>query len=311
MMIGGWKAGVVALMTGTALAGVANAQDVAAAGNGTTAVPAGAAAASGDIIVTAQRRNESIQHVPISLQALSPTVLAQHQVQSFDDYTKLLPSVSFQSLGPGQSQLFFRGITSGSDGDALSAQPTAGVYLDDVPVTTIGGLVDVHVYDVARVEALSGPQGTLFGANSLSGTLRIITNKPDPSKFAAAYDLQLNKFGKGQAGGVAEAFINQPLSGRVALRIVGFYQRVGGFIDNTPVSRTYQRPHTLADGTVANSPLTVDNSSAVRKNFNPVDTYGGRRWVSSSTTTGRSRHRSSRRSRRAMVPSCTTRMPAI
>ena len=271
-MIRGWKAGLVALMTSTALTGVAYAQEAAPPSSDAPA----AQAEIGEIVVTAQRRDESIQRVPISIQALSPVTLQQHQVQSFDDYTKLLPSVSFQSLGPGKSQLFFRGVTSGSEGDALSTLPTAGVYLDDTPVTTIGGLLDVHIYDVSRVEALSGPQGTLFGASSLSGTLRIITNKPDPSGFKAGYDLQLNKFGKGAAGGSAEGFINLPLSERAALRVVGYYQRAGGYIDNTLGSRTYQRPHTLADGTVVNSPLTVNNASVVQDNFNPVDTYGGR-----------------------------------
>jgi len=228
------------------------------------------------ILSSLQRRDESIQRVPISIQALSPITLEQHQVQSFDDYTKLLPSVSFQTLGPGKSQLFFRGVTSGSEGDALSTLPTAGVYLDDTPVTTIGGLRDVHIYDVARVEALSGPKGTLFGASSLSGTLRILTNKPDPSAFKAGYDLQPNKFGKREAGGSAEGFVNVPLSRQPALRVVGYYQRAGGYIDNTLGNRTYQRPHTLADGTVVNSPLTVNIASLVQNNFNPVDTYGGR-----------------------------------
>jgi iron complex outermembrane receptor protein len=265
------KKSLAALMTSAAFVGGAPAQESAGS-------PSEAAAASEltEIVVSAQRRDESIQRVPISVQALVSATLEQHQVESFDDYTKLLPSVSFQSLGPGKSQLFFRGVTSGSDGDALSAQPTASVYLDDIPVTTIGGLLDVHIYDVERVEALSGPQGTLFGANSLSGTLRIITNKPDPSAFKAGYDLQLNKFAKGGAGNVVEAFVNMPLSDKMALRAVGFYQRTGGYIDNTLATRTYQRPHTLADGTVVNSPITVDNSRAVEDDFNSVDTFGGR-----------------------------------
>lgn len=266
MKTGVLKAGLAALLTSTAFTGVAFAQEAAAAADDQGV---------GEIIVTAQRRDESIQKVPISIQALAPATLEQHQVKNFDDYQKLLPSVSFQSLGPGKSQLFFRGVTSGSEGDALSTAPTAAVYLDDIPVTTIGGLVDVHIYDVARVEALSGPQGTLFGSSSLSGTMRIITNKPDPSKFAAGYDLQLNKFGKGSAGGSAEAFVNIPLNDRMALRAVGFYQRVGGYIDNTLGSRTYQRPHFVGP-TVVNSPLTVDNASVVEDNFNPVDSYGGR-----------------------------------
>ena len=187
------------------------------------------AAGSGEIVVTAQKRSESIQHVPISMQALSPAVLEQHQVASFDDYAKQLPSVSFQSFGPGQSQLFFRGITSGGDGLAFGALPTSGVYVDEIPVTTIGALLDMHIYDMARIEALSGPQGTLFGASSLSGTLRMITNKPVQDKTEGSLDLTGDKYGKGSAGGTIEGMINLPVAHGVAVRAVGFYEHLGGY----------------------------------------------------------------------------------
>ena len=109
-----------------------------------------------EVVVTAQKRSEDLQKVPISLQVLSGQDLEQHQVASFDDYAKLLPSVSFQSLGPGQSQIYFRGISSGNDGLHAGSLPATGVYLDEIPVTTIGNTLDVHVYDIARVEALAG-----------------------------------------------------------------------------------------------------------------------------------------------------------
>ncbi len=257
------RSGITALLASTMLlgSGVAFAQTATAPDD----------ALDGDIIVTAQKRNESIQKVPISLQALSPAVLEEHQVNAFDDYVKLLPSVSYQSFGPGQSQLFFRGIASGGDGLPGGALPTTGVYLDDIPVTTIGALLDVHPYDIARVEALSGPQGTLFGASSLSGTLRIITNKPDPSKFEGGFDLQGNKFGEGGYGGVAEAFVNVPLSETIAARAVGFYKHDAGFIDNTPASRTY-----ILGDTDPTNDITINNAALVKKNFNEADTYGGR-----------------------------------
>lgn len=270
------KALAVGLLGTTMLVGGsrANAQTVAQP-TADQSAPAADNGAQGDIIVTAQKRSESIQRVPISMQALTPEVLAQHQVQSFDDYTKLLPSASYQTLGPGLSTLSFRGIFSGKDGNVAAAQPTSGVYLDEVPVTTIGALLDIHVYDVARVEALAGPQGTLFGASSLAGTLRIITNKPDPSKVSASYDLQLNKFGKGAVGGTAEGYVNVPLNDRTALRIVGFYEHDGGYIDNVLGTRTFNRPHTV-NGAVVNSPLTVTNADVVQNNFNDATTYGGR-----------------------------------
>ena len=239
-----------------------------------------APAAGGEIVVTAQKRAESIQHVPISLQALSPAVLEQHQVSSFDDYAKQLPSVSFQSFGPGQSQLFFRGITSGGDGLAFGALPTSGVYIDEIPVTTIGALLDMHVYDMARIEALSGPQGTLFGASSLSGTLRMITNKPVQDKVEGSLDLTGDKYGKGNAGGTVEGMINLPVAHGVAVRAVGFYEHLGGYIDNTYKERTYadaylQNPAD-PNSAVLTAPYTANNRAYVKNNYNDVSTYGGR-----------------------------------
>ena len=256
----------------------------------------------GDIIVTATKRSESLQKVPISIQAISTETLTQHQVASFDDYAKMLPSVSFQSFGPGQSQLYFRGIATGGDGLQSGPLPTAGLYIDEVPVTTIASSVDIHVYDIARVEALSGPQGTLYGASSLAGTVRLITNKPDSSKFSAGYDLEGNKFGKGDYGGKAEGFVNVPLGETMAIRLVGFYQKDGGYIDNTPATgrivfnpitgqydrdRPYRRTvsSVLPDGSpnpayYSATPLPDDffpnNSKFAKKDFNSVETYGGR-----------------------------------
>jgi iron complex outermembrane receptor protein len=236
-----------------------------------SAQQAPAAAASPDIVVTATRRSESRQKVPISIQALGQEKLEQQQVASFDDYAKLLPSVSFQSFGPSQSQLFFRGVSSGGDGLDVGSLPATGLYLDETPITTIGGAVDLHIYDIARVEALAGPQGTLFGASSLSGTLRIITNKPNPKKFEGGFDLQGNKFGKGGFGGSAEGFVNVPLSSKAAIRLVGFYERNGGYIDNTLGTRTF----TLGDLDETTN-LTVNNANLVKKDFNTVESYGGR-----------------------------------
>ena len=157
----------------------------AAASTTPPATPQGSSNRSiAEVIVTAQRRTENLQRVPVSVQALTIQVLEQHQAVTLDDYVKLLPSVSFQTLGPGRSDVFFRGITTGDGG-----LPTSGFYLDDTPVQTSGRTLDIHLYDVARVEALSGPQGTLFGASSLAGTLRVITNRPDAKRCSAGYDI--------------------------------------------------------------------------------------------------------------------------
>jgi iron complex outermembrane receptor protein len=231
-----------------------------------------------EIIVTASKRAESIQDVPVSILALDNTTLTEHQVVSLDDYTKLLPGVSIDSFGPGQADISFRGITT-----RTGSNPTSGLYIDDIPIGSSGSnpaggvsAPDLHLYDINRVEALSGPQGTLYGASSLAGTLKIVTNQPDTTKFAAGYDLQGDKFGPGGYGGILESFVNIPLSDTVALRLVGFYERDGGYVDNSPADRTYLRPHTLADGSVVDAPLTINNAAYAKNAFNNAEIVGGR-----------------------------------
>ena len=227
-----------------------------------------------EIVVTAQKHQEDLQKVPISLQVLNSEKLGELEVASFDDYVKFLPSASFRSLGPGQSQLYFRGIGSAGNPEHALALPTTGVYLDEIPVTTIGNTLDIHIYDVARVEALAGPQGTLYGASSLSGTLRIITNKPDPSAFSAGYDLKADKFGRGNGGGGFEGYVNIPLAEHVAVRLVGYYDHEGGYINNLLGSNTYERGSPAAG--IPDDPLTVSNAPYAGQRFNPVSTFGGR-----------------------------------
>jgi iron complex outermembrane recepter protein len=233
------------------------------------------AAPASEIVVTANKRSESIQKVPISMTALGSATLDQHQVQSLDDYQKLVPSVSTQSFGPGQSEIYFRGITTGIG--PVHVLPTSSLYIDETPVTTPSGAPDLHMYDIARVEALAGPQGTLFGASAMSGALRIITNKPKIGKWEGGYDLELNQFGHGGGtGGQAQGYLNIPLNERMALRLVGFYDKQGGYISNTYGTRTYERPHATSDGSVVDAPYTINNSQYAKKNFNDVNTLGGR-----------------------------------
>jgi len=240
-----------------------------------------------EVVVTAEKRSEDLQKVPITITVLSTEKLAEHQVQNFDDYAKLLPNLSYQSLGPGQAQMYFRGITSGQDGLHAGSLPSTGLYLDDIPVSTIGNSLDIHAYDMERVEALAGPQGTLYGASSLSGTLRLITNKPDPTKFEAGYDLTGDKYGRGNGGGIGEGFVNVPLTDTIAIRLVGYYDHEGGYINNVPTSNTILYGYGGDTPTNPNygsyfgpngAPLatTWNNASAVKQRQNPVDTYGGR-----------------------------------
>ncbi|QNA86234.1 TonB-dependent receptor [Sphingomonas sp. So64.6b] len=229
---------------------------------------------SDDIIVTAQKREENLQNVPISIQALGTRKLDQLNISNFEEYSKLLPSVSFQSLQPGVTTVYMRGVASGGDGNHSGSLPSVGVYLDEQPVTTIGGTLDVHVYDIARIESLAGPQGTLYGASSQAGTIRIITNKPDTSGFSGAIDGEVNTVDKGGVGGKLEGFVNIPLSDSAALRVVGFYERDAGYIDNVAGTRSFIIPPgtNLAPGYTG----TINNNAFVKKDFNKNEVYGGR-----------------------------------
>ena len=237
--------------------------------------------AMSDIIVTAQKRDENIQTVPISIQALSTRKLDQLNISNFNEYTQLLPSVAFQTSQPGVTTVYMRGVASGGDGNHSGSLPSVGSYLDEQPVTTIGGTLDIHIYDVARIESLSGPQGTLYGASSEAGTIRIITNKPDTSGFYGRVDGELNTVHKGGVGGKLEGMINTPFSDRVALRVVGFYQKDAGYIDNVPGTRTFCGPSVPASegqDAVPCGPggITVNNSALVKKDYNDTETWGGR-----------------------------------
>jgi len=252
----------------------------------------GSSAMLDEVIVTSQKREENIQSVPISIEAIDSKKLADLQVASFDDYARFLPSLSVQSFGPGQAQLYVRGVTNGGDGIHLGSQPLVGVYMDEMPVTTIANNLDVHVYDMARVEALSGPQGTLFGASSMAGTMRLITNKPDPTHFEAGYDITGETFTRGGQGGKIEGFANLPINEKTAVRLVGWTQRDGGFINNVRSSpQYYPGPGNAADPSYIlgsnpslynGGPNTLglgyvrDNAALVEKNSNRTNTTGGR-----------------------------------
>ncbi len=221
------------------------------------------------VTVTAQKREENLQKVPISLQVLGNTQLEQQNVAAFNDYAKLIPSLSFGASGggvfsgPGFVQLYMRGVASGNDANHSSSQPSAAMYLDEQPITTITGALDIHMYDIERVEALAGPQGTLYGANSQSGTVRIITRKPDPSGYSAGFSVEGSKIQDGGIGHVLEGFVNMPINDRAAVRLVGWQKHDAGYVDNIHGTRTFP-----------NAGITIDNADRVEKDFNDADTVG-------------------------------------
>jgi outer membrane receptor protein involved in Fe transport len=233
---------------------------------------------SNDIVVTAQKRSESLQNVPLSIQALSTQKLDELNVSNFTDYVQQLPSVSFQALGgtPGTNVVYMRGVASGGDGNHSGSLPSVGVYLDEQPVTTIGGNLDVHVYDIARIESLSGPQGTLYGASSEAGTIRIITNQPDHKGTYGRVDGEVNTVNKGGVGGKLEGMLNLPINDMAALRLVGFYQHDAGYIDNVAGCRSYLPEQTATSCTATQGGVVVDNKAFVKKDYNDTDIWGGR-----------------------------------
>ncbi len=228
----------------------------------------------GEVVVTAQKRVENLQDVPVSIDAIGEQKLEELNVQNFKDYVQFLPSVTMApSIGSGSSYnaVYMRGIATGGDGQATTSQPSVGMYLDEQTLTTIQGNLDVHLYDIARVEALAGPQGTLFGASSQAGTIRIITNKPDPSGFAASYALEGNIVDGDDSGYVAEGMVNLPIGDNAALRIVGWAKRDAGWIDNVFAERTY-----TIDINDPDDDLTTNNAAMVEDDYNTSDTIGAR-----------------------------------
>ena len=181
-----------------------------------------------EIVVTATKRAENLQDVPIAITAITTKTLDDLQVNDFDDYARLVPSLSSKAGGgggsadgPGTNNVYFRGVASGENANHCASLPSVGTYLDEQPITTISGALDIHIFDIARIEALAGPQGTLYGASSQAGTIRIITNKPDLSGTYGEVNLEVNKVAHGDWGYTGEGFVNLPLSSNVAARVVG------------------------------------------------------------------------------------------
>ncbi|MEA3051616.1 MAG: iron complex outerrane recepter protein [Sphingomonadales bacterium] len=267
----GFRLAAYALLASTALSGTAFAQDTdppasgEGSGAGDQADTGRGQQDSADIVVTAQKREENLQDVPIAITALGTEKLDELQVDEFSDYARQVPSISFQSAGPGFSNVYFRGVASGENANHSASLPSVGTYLDEQPITTITGALDIHVFDIARVEALAGPQGTLYGASSQAGTVRIITNKPDTSAFYGEANVELNNVAHGEWGYTGEAFVNAPVSDRMALRVVGWYRKDAGYIDNVPGSLTFPT-----------SGITFTNAPFVENDYNDVETYGAR-----------------------------------
>lgn len=220
--------------------------------------------ASGDtmleeVTVTARKRTETLQSVPQSIQAISEQTIINAGLRGMDDYVRFIPSLNIVQSNPGTAMVVFRGIADAQN--TFITEPSAAVYLDEQSLV-LNGQPNPRMVDIERVEALSGPQGTLYGASAQSGVLRIVTNKPDPTAFDANFDISGRYMEEGEASYDLSAMINIPLGESWALRLVGFTAKDGGFID-------------IVEGKTPRFGL-LSNEEVVQEDFNDVKYTGGR-----------------------------------
>lgn len=247
------------------------------------AAPAADASRLQEIVVTATRRVESIQNVPIAIQALTGKTLRQLNVQTLSDYLKYVPNVTEASMGPGQSAVYMRGLSTTNAGeqgeDSVGDFPNVATYLDDQSTLLPARNLDVYAVDLQRIEIDEGPQGTLFGAGAEAGVIRYITNKPRLDTFEVDVNAGYGPTAHGDPNSNVNAVLNVPLiENTLAARMVVFTDHRGGYIDNLPA--TFARGSTdvgLADengGVVPAGSPTIDNYSLAANAINPL-TYQG------------------------------------
>jgi iron complex outermembrane recepter protein len=196
-----------------------------------------------EVVVTAQRRSENIQDVPIAIQAFTGDALEKLNVANFDDFIKYLPNVSSASSGPGQTNVYMRGLNVGNQGiqsgGSINGFPNVAVYLDDQSGQLPGRNLDVYAADLERVEVLEGPQGTLFGAGAQAGVIRYITNKPKLNVTEASFTGGYGVTAGGDPNTDLTAVLNLPLiPDTLAVRAVIYTDRRGGYINNVPATFT-------------------------------------------------------------------------
>jgi iron complex outermembrane recepter protein len=243
-------------------------------------------AASGlqEVIVTANRREENLQDVPIAIQAMTAETLQQLNVQTFDDFVKYLPNVTATSFGPGQGDINMRGLSVGGSGGtqgsgATESFPNVAVYLDEQSGEVPGRNLDVYAVDLERIEVLEGPQGTLFGAGAEAGVLRYITNKPKLNVTEGNVNASFGTTAHGDNSAAVDAMINLPLiPDKLAVRALVYNDRRGGYISNIPA--TFARAATdrvvvnYFGGVVPPNSGPINNGSVAGRAINPV-TYQG------------------------------------
>ena len=218
-----------------------------------------------EIVVTARKKSESLQDVPLSVSALRESDLEEKGVNVFEDYLLQLPGVTAGGSGPGQSTIYIRGLASTTPNlttaGVAGLAPNVSFYLDEQPLAQPGRNLDVYAADMARIEVLSGPQGTLFGASSQAGVVRMITNKPVMGESLSSIEVESRFTSGGDEGSKLEYMTNVPLGDRSALRFVAYRDRRGGYIDQVAGTLdASQSARFRAAGTVRANGLPVSSS---------------------------------------------------
>jgi outer membrane receptor protein involved in Fe transport len=238
-----------------------------------------------EVVVTATRRTENLQDVPITMTALTGNTLAELNVQTLEDFVKYLPNVSTAGVGPGQNEVYMRGLSTTHQGNQVAGGtavfPNVAVYLDDQSVQLPGRNLDVYAADLARIEVLEGPQGTLYGAGAQAGAIRYITNKPKLDLTEGSVSTSYSTTAHGDPSSSAVVMLNLPvIADTLALRAVIYDDSRGGYIHNIP--GTFSRSPTdlgIVDyfgGVVPPGSQSLSNSNVASNAINPV-TYKGAR----------------------------------
>nr|MBA4160162.1 TonB-dependent receptor plug domain-containing protein [Gemmatimonadota bacterium] len=184
------------------------------------------------LTVTAMLREQAVEDVPFSIAAPTAEVIRSRGADNIEGIAANVAGFNVQNLGPGQSQVSMRGASSGQIArDQPGVKEQVGAYLDDAPISLSLFTPDLDLFDISRVEVLRGPQGTLFGAGSLAGTVRYISNQPEPGVHRQFGEVGGNVIAGGGAGGNIKLGANVPLGGRNALRVVGYHNQVAGYMD--------------------------------------------------------------------------------
>ena len=188
-----------------------------------------------EIVVTARKKSESLQDVPLSVSAIREETLEERGVNVFEDYLLQLPGVTAGGSGPGTSTIYIRGLASTTPNITTAGvgglAPNVSFYLDEQPLAQPGRNLDVYAADISRIEVLAGPQGTLFGASAQAGVVRMITNKPVIGDSESSLEIETRFMSEGDTGSKVEYMSNIPLGDSTAMRFVAYRDRKGGYID--------------------------------------------------------------------------------